>query len=136
TGELSHIQRVWVLTQAAKLLAKSNREKSLRLLDDATTEARRIDASDPERPRALMAVANTLLAIERPKAWDAADDAIRAANSAEGFTGEDGVIRISLVTKGMSSVRSNSAQDFDVTGIFAELALDDYNRTVELARGF
>ena len=136
TGELSHIHRVWVLTQAARLLGKTNREKSLRLLDDATTEARRIDASDPDRPRALMAVANTLLGIERPKAWDAVDDAIRAANSAEGFTGEDGVIRISLVTKGSSHVRSNSAQDFDLTGIFTELARDDYNRTVELARGF
>jgi hypothetical protein len=36
----------------------------------------------------------------------------------------------------IASVHSSSAQDFDVTGIFGELAKDDYNRTVELARGF
>ena len=77
-----------------------------------------------------------MLLIDRAKAWDAAYDAIKAANSAEGFTGEDGVLRVSLQTKGMSSIRSSSVQDFDVAGIFGELARDDYNRTVELARSF
>jgi hypothetical protein len=33
-------------------------------------------------------------------------------------------------------MRSSGAPDFDVSGIFSELAKDDYNRTVELARGF
>ena len=46
------------------------------------------------------------------------------------------MIRIGLQTKSMSSLHSTSAQDFDVSGIFAELAKEDYNRTVELARGF
>jgi hypothetical protein len=36
----------------------------------------------------------------------------------------------------MGSLRTASAQEFDVSGIFAELAKDDYSRTVELARGF
>ncbi|HEY6072433.1 MAG TPA: hypothetical protein VIV15_03345, partial [Anaerolineales bacterium] len=54
----------------------------------------------------------------------------------EGYTGEDGVLRIGLQTKSMTSLRSSSAADFDVSGIFGELAIEDYNRTVELARGF
>jgi hypothetical protein len=33
-------------------------------------------------------------------------------------------------------MRSSSAPDFNVTGIFAELAREDYERTVELVRGF
>jgi hypothetical protein len=36
----------------------------------------------------------------------------------------------------MTSLRSSGVADFDVSGIFGELAKDDYNRTVELARGF
>jgi hypothetical protein len=36
----------------------------------------------------------------------------------------------------MTSMRSSSVQVFDVTTIFGELARDDYNRSVELARGF
>ena len=136
TGELTHLQKAWALASTAKLLAKTDHEKSMAVLEDAASEARRVEGSDPDRPRALMAVANALLVSERAKSWDATYDAIKAANSAEGFTGEDGALRISLVTKSMGSVRMSSAPDFDVSGIFGELAKEDYNRTVELARGF
>jgi hypothetical protein len=136
TGELTHLQKAWALASAAKLLAKTDHEKALAVIDDAAAEARRIEGSDPDRPRALMAVANALLINDRSKTWDATYDAVRAANSAEGFTGEDGVLRVSFFTKVIASVHTSSAQDFDVTGIFGELAKDDYNRTVELARGF
>ncbi len=136
TGELTHLQKSWALTQATKLLAKTDRDKSLATLDEANAEARRIEEVDPDRPRALMAIATVLLSLDRTKAWDAVYEAIKAANSAGDFSGEDGVLRISLQTKNMSSIRSSSAQDFDVSGIFNELAKEDYNRTVELARGF
>ena len=136
TGELTHLQKSWALQQAAKLLAKSDREKSLTTIDEATLEARRIETSDADRPRALMGVSNALLLVERPKAWDSVYEAIKAANSAEGFTGEDGVIRTALRTKNMSSIRSSTAADFNVAGIFTELAKEDYERTVELVRGF
>jgi hypothetical protein len=136
TGELTHLQKAWALTAAAKLLVKTDREKASVLIEEANAEARRIEGSDPDRPRALMAVANALLVNERSRSWDATYDAVKAANSAEGFTGEDGVIRVSLITKSMSSIRTSSVQDFDVSGIFGELAKEDYNRTVELARGF
>ncbi len=136
TGELTHLQKAWALAAAGKLLAKTDHEKALAVIEEAATEARRIEGSDPDRPRALMAVANALLVGEREKSWDATYDAIKAANSAEGFTGEDGVVRTSLMTKSMTSMRISSAQDFDVAGIFGELAKDDYNRAVDLARGF
>jgi hypothetical protein len=136
TGELTHLQKTWALTQAARVLTKTDREKALSVIDDALTEARRIDGSDPDRPKALMAVANALLLSDRDKTWDAVYDAVKAANSAEGFTGEDGVLRIMLTTKSMASIRTSSAPDFDVNGVFRELARADYSRTVELARGF
>jgi hypothetical protein len=136
TGELTHLQKSWALLQAAKLLIKTDGDKALITTEEATLEARRLETSDPDRARALMAVANIVLLVDRSKAWDAVYEAIKAANSSEGFTGEDGVMRTSLRTKSMSSVRSSSAADFNVAGIFAELAKDDYDRTVELVRGF
>lgn len=136
TGELTRLQKVWALSQAAKLLAKTDHDKSLTVIEEAATEARRIEGSDADRPRALMAVANALLLSDRSKSWDAVYDAVKAANSAEGFSGEDGLLRISLRTKTIATMRSSTVQDFDVSGIFTELARDDYNRTVELARGF
>jgi hypothetical protein len=135
-GDLTHIQRVWVLSQVSKLLAKTDHDKCLALIEDAASETRRIDGSDPDRPRALMAVANALLTADRARAWDAAFDAVKASNSADGFTGEDGGLVIQFQTKGSSSVRSDDAPDFDVAGIFRALATDDYDRAVQLARGF
>jgi hypothetical protein len=136
TGELTHLQKSWALLQAAKLLVKTDRDKSLTTVEEATLEARRIETSDPDRPRALMGVANVLLVADRPKTWDAVYEAIKAANSSEGFTGEDGVMRTSLRTRTGSSIRSSTVADFNVTGIFTELAKEDYERTVELVRGF
>jgi len=135
-GELSHLQRAWALIQASKLLAKSDHEKSLALLDEAATEARRIDTSDPDRPRALMAVANTLFTVDRARGWEASLEAIKASNSAEGFTGEDGVLRTSLLTQSMSSIRASTVAEFNVADLFTVLAKEDYGRAVELARGF
>jgi hypothetical protein len=136
TGELTHLQKAWLLTQTAKLIAKSDRDKALSLIEDAAAEARRIDGSDPDRPRAFFAVTNALLVVNRATAWDVMGDAIKAANSAENFTGEDGELRFQMHTKGMSSVRQNSVADFDVTGIFEALAKEDYEKAVDLARGF
>ena len=63
-------------------------------------------------------------------------EAIKAANSAESFSGEDGVLRTSLITQSMSSVRSSSVAEFNVADLFTLLTKEDYGRAVELARGF
>ena len=135
-GDLTHFQKSWAFLRAAKLLVKTDRERSLGAIEEATAEAHRIEELDPNRPRAMMGIANALLPLDRARSWDAVYEAIKAANSSDGFTGEDGLIRITMQSKGMSSVRSSSVSDFDVAGIFTELAKEDYNRTIELARGF
>jgi hypothetical protein len=135
-GELSHVQKVWVLTQTAKNLATTDKEKAVELVEMAANEARRIDVSDPARAQALIAVANALNVVDASRVWDAAFDAVKAANSAEGFTGEDGEMILKFQSKGSSSVHSNDIPEFDLEGIFRKLAEQDYERAVELARGF
>ena len=136
TGELTHVQKSWGFSQAARLLAKTDRENALSVLEEAAAEARRIEPSDPDRPRAFIGVVNALLTIDRHKAWEAIDDVLKAANSAESFTGEDGVMRTSLITKGTSSIRSTSSGEFDLAPLFTELANDDFEKSIELARLF
>jgi hypothetical protein len=136
TAELTHLQRAWALSQVAKLLAETDRDKCLELLEEAGAEARRIDVSDADRPRALFAVANVVMKVDRARSWDATFDAVKAANSAEGFTGEDGRIVWRFQSKGQSSINTSTVSDFDLKGIFGSLATLDYDRAVELARGF
>jgi len=135
-GELTQIIKTWVLAQSAKLLVKTDKDKALAVVEEAATEARRIDVSDANLPRALVGVANALKVIEPGRVWDATFDAVKAANSAEGFTGEDGEIVLMFQSKGGSSVRTDDVPDFDLEGIFKDLAVQDYDRAVELARGF
>ena len=135
-GDLTHIQKAWVLTECAKILAKTDREKALELVDEAANEARRIDGSDPALPQALIAVANALKVVDAPRVWDATFDAVKAANSADGFTGEDGEMVFKFQSKSSSSVHTNDVPEFDLDGIFRDLAEQDYDRAVELARGF
>lgn len=68
-GELTSIQRVWAYTSAAKLVIASERSRALDLLNDALAEARRISNSDPDRARALTAVATRLAELDLVRAW-------------------------------------------------------------------
>jgi hypothetical protein len=135
-GELNHLQKVWVLTETAKILAPTDNEKATELVEAAGAEARRIDVSDPTRAQALVAVANALRVVDPPRVWDATFDAVKAANSATGFTGEDGELVLKFQSKSGSSVNTNDIPEFDLEGIFRELAQQDLDRAVELARGF
>ena len=135
-GDLTHAHRAWGLTKSAEVLVKTDRDAAVQLIEEAADEARRIDVSDPHRPQVLVAVATALKVIDPTRMWDAAFDAVKAANSAEGFTGEDGELILQFQTKGQSSINTNDVPDFDLEGIFKELANLDYERAVELARGF
>lgn len=134
---LTHIQRVWVLTQAAKLTLGTDRDKAAALLGDATAEARRVADGTPDRPRGLLAVANALLLIEPSRAWEATFEAIKAANTAEGFTGEDGVLILTISRKSqMLGRKFEHVPDFEIQGIFSQLARSDYEWATQLARAF
>jgi hypothetical protein len=135
-GTLTRIQRVLLLTRAAKLLAQTDRERALSLLDDARSEARRIDRLDPDRPRGLLAVANAQRVVEPSRVWDSISDAVEAANSAEDFTGADGVLISSVNSKSQISKKTDSAPEFDVAGLFGEVAKSDLERATLLAGGF
>ncbi|MEP6569442.1 MAG: hypothetical protein ABJC10_06665 [Acidobacteriota bacterium] len=135
-GELTHIQKVWLLTEAARAMPPADREKALEIIADALVEARRIDVSDPDRPRALIAVANALLGTDRPRAWETMLEVAKAANSAEGFSGVDGRILIKLESKNMTSLHSSTIDEFDLPGVFRTLSQENATQAIEIARSF
>ena len=135
-GDLTRIHKSWALTECAKNIAKTDGTKALELIDEATDEARRIEPTDPALPRALIAIANALSLVDQSRVWDAAFDAVKAANSANGFTGEDGQLVFRFQSKTQGSISNKSVPDFDLEPIFKTLATLDYERSIELAKGF
>ena len=135
-GELSHIQRVWLLTEAATAMPPSEREQALQTIAEALAEARRIDVSDADRPRALVAVTNALLPLDRTRAWEMMLEVAKASNSAAGFNGEDGRLTMQLRTKNMTSVRTSTIDEFNLPGVFRALSQENATQAIEIARSF
>lgn len=135
TGELTHIQRVWGYAQAARLVTSSDAARALDYLQEAAAEARRIEASDPDRARGLVAVASGFARTDRARAWELIGEAAKAANGT-GFTGDDGVLFARLQTKNMVVATNASSEDFNVAGVFSVLANEDMYRSIELAKTF
>lgn len=135
-GEVNHIQRVWIFTQSAKLLAKTDHDAALSLVEEARSEARNIEGSDLDRPRALLGIANALHLIEPSRMWDTIFEAVKAANSTDGFVGEGAALNLTVPSKSLVQSSREVVPDFDIRGIFGQLANDDYDRAVQLAAGF
>jgi hypothetical protein len=130
------LQRVWGLTEAARLLSKDEPGRAAEVLEEATTEARKLELGTAGRVRALTAVVTQLHAVDRQRAWDMLAEIVKASNAAEGFTGEDATLEVELRTKFGVMRRSSTAESFDLAGLFASLARENLDRAVELARSF
>ncbi|HEY6804578.1 MAG TPA: hypothetical protein VI306_13475 [Pyrinomonadaceae bacterium] len=136
TGELTSIQKVWAFTSAAQLAGTNERSRASDLLEEALTESRRISGSDPDRVRALTAVATGLAQIDLVRGWETLAEVIKAANSVEGFTGEDSTITAQLHTPQMIMLSNSNAPDFDLLAVFRLLSKVDLLRSVQVAKGF
>jgi hypothetical protein len=136
SGELTSIQKVWALTSAAKFVVANERSRATDLLDEALAESRRISASDPDRARALTAVAVGLAEIDRVRAWEILSEVVKAANGADAYTGEDSRISSVLRTKMMVLATNSTAEDFDLLAVFRHLARADLLRAIQLAKTF
>ena len=137
-AELTNVHRAWALMEVARLLMKTDANRSVEVLNEAATVARRIDGSDADHARAMVGVASRMYDIDRGRVWEALGEAVKAGNSANGFSGEDAQIsaRISLGRGGGTTTSNFNVDSFDLEGIFGLLAKEDIYRAVELARGF
>ncbi len=138
SGELTHLQRTWAYTQAARLLQELKDDRALDLLREATDEAERIDDGDSDRPFALIAVANQMLTADRTLAWDLFTETVKAANSTEDFPADDIRMpkRAMLVTRRGTKFIHLPDADFNFSRVLRSLAEEDLIRSVELAKSF
>ncbi|HTG91514.1 MAG TPA: hypothetical protein VL866_02910 [Pyrinomonadaceae bacterium] len=135
-AELTSIQRVWAYTRGAQLVARSERTRAVELLEGALAEAHRISQGDQDRARALTAVAAGFVTLDEVRAWEILNEAVKAANGAEKFTGEDSRIVSMLRTPQMVVFQNATAADFDLLAAFRPLAKNDLFRAIQIAKTF
>ena len=135
SDELTRVQRTWGLTEAARLLLKDQPGRAGEALDEAAAEARRLDEGSPERVRSLIAVATQLAALDRARAWGLMEEVVKSANALAEFSGEGGEITVRVEFKDGGAMTQNfNVESFDLSGIFAALAAEDFDRASALAR--
>jgi len=135
-SEITRSQRTWGYTEAARLLAKTDRPRAIEALEAAVAEARRIDAEDPDRVRSIVAVATQYFALDRNRAWEIMTEAVKASNTTADYTGADSGLAVRVQARGTQSTINFSVSSFDLTPVFTTLAKDDMNRAIELAKAF
>lgn len=136
SGELNSVQRVWAFTSAARLVNTTERSRAVELLESALAESRRISPSDPDRARALTAVAAGFVELDPVRSWETLSEVVKAANAAESFTGEDSRITSRLQTTNMVVMENATAEDFDLLAAFRSLARVDMFRAIQIAKSF
>jgi hypothetical protein len=119
------------------LLAKTEPDRAVDVLEMANVEARRIDQSSPDRVRTLVAIVTQFQRVDSARAWEMMSEVIKAANSLSGFSGEDGEMTLRVEFKGGGAMTNNfTIESFDLTGLFTALAQQDFNRAADLPKGF
>lgn len=136
SGQLTHSQRAWAYTEAARLLIDSDRPRSLELLEEATGEARRIDGNTSDRAVLLIGVATQFLAPDRIRAWEIMNEVVRAANSTEKFTGDNEQIASFMGTNRFVKFINFGGKDYSLSKAFRLLTEDDFHRSIDLAKSF
>lgn len=134
TEHLTRAQRTWTYTVAAQLTIESDLQQALHILAEAANEARRIDVTDADRARALVAVSTQLATADKVRAWEVMAEAVKAANAAPEFSGGNSPLRFALVTTSGLKLGSASGVEFGLSGVFRMLAKDDLYRSLDLAK--
>ena len=106
------------------------------LLDEALTEARRIDAGTPERAYCLVALLAQFSKLDKARGWELMSETVKAANAVADFTGENG--RTSQTLEGKFSIRMGTelASATDLPNIFVSLAEDNFYQAIDAGKTF
>lgn len=135
--QLTSVQRIWGLTEAARLLTKSEPGRAAEALDEAAAEARKVDEDSPDRVRALVAIATQMVGLDRTRVWELMNDVVKSVNALPDYSGEGETMTMRVRFKGGGAMTQQvDAETFDLTGLFDALAREDFDRASALARTF
>jgi hypothetical protein len=135
-GQLTHTQRAWAYTQAARLLMNSQRQRAIGFLEEAADEARHVDGDDPDRTVLLIGVATQFVTADRVRAWEIISEVVKAANSTEKFTGKNEELTLMMATNSGVKFTRIGGKDFGLSGMLRSLTKVDLYRSVDLAKSF
>ena len=92
--------------------------------------------SDPDRARALTAIATEFAVNDSNRAWDILGDTVRAANAADKYDPDNVCINARLWTAEGAKTRVVNAEQFGPGPVLRLLSKTEFERSIELGRSF
>jgi hypothetical protein len=136
SDSLTSAQLAWAHTQLARLQVSSDRIRALETLEEGFANARRVDADDDSRPTVMIGLANEFLKADSVRAWEIANEAIKAANAVEDYTGQERGLNVGLITRSGLKLLELDMAGFSLPAFMRLLARVDYTRANDLAKSF
>lgn len=133
-GELSSFQRVWAYAEIANLVTKSAPERAQVLLNEAVTEAGRIDVTSPESAQAWIVIARRVTQTDRARTWEIVSEAVKVINRVPGYVGEDNKIVVRFQSRNDTVMMNIPTPSMSLTDLFDSLAQIDIYLTTDVAR--
>lgn len=130
-AKLPTLQRVWFMTEIARLFGKVHEFDARRLLEQAATEVRKVGTDESWKANALSAIAVAYLPIDSWASWRLANDAVKAANNAA--TDEELNLSAKLQTGGSVSMVRLKPQGLDIANLFVNIAPYNLYQAASLA---
>ncbi|OLE53961.1 MAG: hypothetical protein AUG51_10915 [Acidobacteria bacterium 13_1_20CM_3_53_8] len=139
TADVPPLARAWGYAQAAEIAArkKKNKQRVVELLGEAGRWANRVDAGTPERVAAYAVVATSAARVSEERAWGALHDAVKSANSAEDFSGEQEKLAIYAIENRSAEREPEFSFTFDtfrLDKIFAKMARLNFDEALMESR--
>ncbi len=135
SADLKPLARAWGYAQAAEIAVrkKKGKQRAVELLNEASRWAARADAGTQERVAAYAVVTSSAMNVDRQRAWDALHEAVKAANSAEEFSGEQVTIEIhadEAAGDESEPAFTFTSDAFRLDRIFAKMARLDFDKAM------
>jgi len=134
--ELPRVLRAHFLTKVASLKVKPAPAEARDLLEEALTEARRLDPDTPDRAFSLIALLRQFSFLDRTRTWELLSETIKTINGVPDFTAERGQANLSLEGKFSIRFGVELATAEDLTEVFRQLAEQSFYQALDVSKSF
>lgn len=131
-AKLPQLQRIWLMTEIARLFDKKRAIEAQQLLEEANAEAQKISSEKSWKANALSAVAVAFLTFDELRSWQITADVVKAANSATFFNDKPDLSAKLQIGDEISVIKPNT-KSLNIANLFAQIAPFDIYQASNLA---
>ena len=135
-ADLPRVLRTHFLTKVAALKLKKDPAQARELLDEALTEARRLDPDTRDRAFSLVALLRQFSLLDPTRTWELLSETVKTINGVPDFTVERGQANLTLEGKFSIRLSVELASSVDLAEVFRQLGEQSFYQALDVSKTF